>query len=99
MPGRTAILREGKPLKLAIKEKLGRNKLLFNLAWDYLYEEFHRMELANFLVDQLMRSNGCICSYLDYGCCDDILQPDVHKDHDMKLPLSSHAAIRMKILL
>ena len=32
---------------------------------------------------------------LSYACCDDILQPDVHKGHDMKLPLSFHATFRM----
>ena len=33
---------------------------------------------------------------LSYACCDDILQPFVHKGHDMKLPLSFHATFRMK---
>ena len=33
---------------------------------------------------------------LSYSCCDNILQPDVHKGRDMKLPLSFHATFRMK---
>ena len=33
---------------------------------------------------------------LNYACCDDILQPYVHKGHDMKLPLSFRATFRMK---
>ena len=47
MSGRTVTLRKDKSHKLAIKELMGRDKLIFGLAWDYLYEEFHRMELAN----------------------------------------------------
>ena len=33
---------------------------------------------------------------LNYACCDDILQPYVHKGHDMKLPLTFRATFRMK---
>jgi len=46
MSGRTAILRKGKSPKLAIKELMGRDKLIFELAWDYLYEEFHRIGIS-----------------------------------------------------
>ena len=37
-----------------------------------------------------------VASCLNYACCDDILQPYVHKGHDMKLPLTFRATFRMK---
>ena len=37
-----------------------------------------------------------VALFLNYVCCDDILQPYVHKGHDMKLPLTFRATFRMK---
>jgi hypothetical protein len=49
---------------------------------------FFTMEWSN--------EKNLVASCLNYACCDDILQPYVHKGHDMKLPLSFCATFRMK---
>ena len=44
------------------------------------------------------KKKNLVAFCLNYECYDDILQPYVHKGHDMKLPLSFREIFRMKEL-
>ena len=48
------------------------------------------------LTTEWSNKKNLVALCLNYACCDDMLQPYVHKGHDMKLPLSFHATSRMK---